>query len=66
MIYKSLKIAVSEENYPTLKGLGSAGFSFSDVITEVRTGPSRVTILEDKNAVIVDKTTLEGDYTRYE
>jgi hypothetical protein len=36
MTYKSLKmIAVSEENYLTLKGLGRAGDSFNDVITEM-------------------------------
>jgi predicted CopG family antitoxin len=36
MTYKSLKmIAVSEENYFTLKKLGSAGDSFNDVVTEV-------------------------------
>jgi predicted CopG family antitoxin len=36
MTYKSLKmIAVSEENYLTLKGLGRAGDSFNDVITEI-------------------------------
>jgi predicted CopG family antitoxin len=38
MTYKSLKmIAVSEENYLTLKGLGRAGDSFNDVITEMLT-----------------------------
>jgi predicted CopG family antitoxin len=36
MTYKRLKmIAVSEENYIILKGLGRAGDSFNDVITEI-------------------------------
>jgi predicted CopG family antitoxin len=36
MSLKTLKmIAVSEENYLTLKRLGSAGDSFNDVVTEV-------------------------------
>ena len=55
MIYKSLKIAVPEENYLILKRLGRAGFSFDDVITEVRTDPSRVTNLEDNSGQIKQK-----------
>ena len=36
MSSKNLKqIAVSEENYLILKGLGSAGDSFNDVVTDV-------------------------------
>jgi hypothetical protein len=36
MTYKSLKmIAVSEDNYLALKGLGSTGDSFNDVLNEV-------------------------------
>ena len=72
MTYKSLKmIEVSEENYLTLKRLVRAGDSFNDVITEVlkqslQTGPSRATNSEDQSAAIVDTTTLERDYTRYE
>ena len=64
-------IAVSEENYLTLKRLGSAGDSFNDVITEVlkqrslQTGPARATNSEGQNAVITDTTTLERDYTEH-
>jgi predicted CopG family antitoxin len=36
MTYRTLKmIAVSEDNYLTLKRLGSAGQSFNDVLNEV-------------------------------
>ena len=58
-------IAVSKENYLTLKKLGRAGDSFNDVITEIlkqrslQTDPSRATNLKDQNAVRVDTTTLE-------
>jgi predicted CopG family antitoxin len=72
MTYKSLKmIAVSKENYLTLKRLGSAGDSFNDVITEIlkqnpQNGPSRATNSEDQNAVTSDITPLERDQTKYE
>ena len=64
-------VAVSEENYLTLKRLGSAGDSFNDVITEVlkqrslQTSPARATNSESQNAVITDTTTLERDYTEH-
>jgi predicted CopG family antitoxin len=73
MTYKSLKmIAVSEENYLILKRLGRAGDSFNDVITEVlkqsnlQTDPSRATNSEDQDAVTMDITALERDYTEHE
>ena len=72
MTYKSLKmIAVSEENYLTLKRLGGAGDSFNDVITEIlkhnpQTGPTGATNLEDQNAANANTTTLERDYAEYE
>jgi predicted CopG family antitoxin len=58
-------IAVSEENYLILKGLGNSGDSFNDVITEIlkqrsqQTDPSRATNFKDQNAVRVDTTKLE-------
>jgi hypothetical protein len=68
MTYKSLKmIAVSEENYLTLKRLGRAGDSFNDVITVIlrqnlQTDPSGATNSTDQNAMTADTTTLEHDY----
>jgi predicted CopG family antitoxin len=72
MTYKSLKmIAVSEENYLKLKGLGRTGDSFNDVITEIlkqkqQTGPTRAANSEDQNAVTADTATLEHDYTEHD
>jgi predicted CopG family antitoxin len=73
MTYKSLKmIAVSEKNYLILKGLGRAGDSFNDVITEILKLRSqhicldKATDSEDQKAVTADTTTLERDYTTYE
>jgi predicted CopG family antitoxin len=65
------KITASEENYLKLKGLGRAGNSFNDVITEIlkqkpQTGPIRATNSEDQNAANADTTTLEYDYTEHE
>jgi predicted CopG family antitoxin len=65
-------IAVSEENYLTLKELGRAGDSFNDVITEMlkhrslHTDPKGATNSEDQNAANVNTTTLERDYTEHE
>jgi predicted CopG family antitoxin len=74
MTYKSLKmIAVSEENYLTLKRLGSAGDSFNDVITEIlkqrtcKLALDRATNSKGQNAAKkADTTTLECNYTEYE
>jgi predicted CopG family antitoxin len=72
MTYKSLKmIAVSEENYITLKRLGSAGDSFNDVITEVlkqrnlQIDPSKKTN-PGKQIAATATSTLEHDYTEHE
>jgi len=59
MSLKLRQIAISEENYHTLKSLGKAGDSFNDVVSEMlkiikpqrpdyRVGPSNQTVAEHK------------------